>query len=547
MRSRAFVTLAALAGALVSGGWLLQRGLEGGESVYSRARLFDEVMSHIERHFVDSLSDEQLYKLAVDGMLDELNDPYSAFLTPERLRKLNEATTGTYGGLGIQIDVRDGWITVITPLPGTPAERAGIQSGDRIVAIEGKSTQGWTADEALKALRGTKGTRVKLSVERPGVAARLPFQLVRSDIRVHSVQHPTMLTGQVGYLDVDVFSEATTHELRTAITDLRRKGMKTLMLDMRHNPGGLLEQGVEAADLFLDRGQEIVSMRGRAFGTTRDFNDSAKQLWPDLSMIVLVNEGSASAAEIVAGALQDHDRAVIIGATTFGKGSAQSVFAMPGGGALKLTTARWYTPVGRSIQKQATDSAAEGEQQDQEAPSLPDTTAEAPLADRIPFRTDGGRTVYGGGGITPDLIVADTERAEAELAFERALGKNIPRFRDALTEYALSLKTSKALASPAFTVTEQMHEDLRRLLGKRGIKVDRSTYEGADSLVSRLMAYEIARYVFGREVEFQHRMRHDPVVKTALELAKGAASQRDLLTRAAERRAAKREDISPTR
>jgi carboxyl-terminal processing protease len=322
--------------------------------------------------------------------------------------------------------------------------------------------------------------------------------------------------------------------------------MKTLVLDMRYNPGGLLEQGVEAADLFLDRGQEIVSMRGRAFGTTRDFNDSAKQHWPDLSMIVLVNEGSASAAEIVAGALQDHDRAVIIGATTFGKGSAQSVFAMPGGGALKLTTARWYTPVGRSIQKASSDSTAEGEQQDQERLTVSDTAAEVPLRDRIPFRTDGGRTVYGGGGITPDLIVTDMERAEAELEFERALGTNIPRFRDALTEYALSLKTSKGLASPSFAVTERMREDLWRLLEKRGVTMDRETYEGADSLVSRLMSYEIARYVFGPEAEFQQRMRHDAVVKTALDLARGAESQRDLLARAATRRAANREDVSTT-
>ena len=197
MRHRAFVALAALSGALVSGGWLLQRGLERGDNVYGRARLFDDVMAHLSQYYVDTLSQQELYNKAVDGMLEQLHDPYSVFLSAERLKKLNESTSGVYAGLGVQIDVRDGWITIIAPLPGTPAERAGIQPGDRIVAVAGRSTEGWTIEEARQALRGAPGSRVTLSVERPGVTAHIPFTLQRADIHVRSVRHARMLSDGV--------------------------------------------------------------------------------------------------------------------------------------------------------------------------------------------------------------------------------------------------------------------------------------------------------------------------------------------------------------
>ena len=544
MRYRAFVALATMAGALVTGGWFLQRGLDGTTSSVNRTRLFDQVVTHVAERYVDSLSRDSIYGDAVRGMLRELDDPYTVFLSGDRLARLNENTSGRYAGLGVQIDVRDGWITVVSPLPDSPAERAGIQTGDRIVEVDGRSTEGWTNDEAQHELRGPRGTRVSIMVERPGLEARLPFRLTRADIQVHAVRRTDLLPGQVGYLDIDVFSEQTAAELEKEIENMRKRGLRALILDLRRNPGGLLEQGVAVSDLFLNRGQDIVSMRGRAYGATRDFEDERQQRWPDLPLVVLVDEGSASASEIVAGALQDHDRAVILGETTFGKGSAQSVFAMPDGGALKLTTARWFTPVGRSIQKPRSpaDDNEEAEEETQVEGAQPRVAGEIPLSERTAYRTDGGRVIYGGGGITPDLFVSD-DPADRELELQRSLGDQVGRFRDALTAYALSLKTSRVMSSPDFRVTPEMREEFRQLLQRRGITIDRAQYDAASPLVTRLLTYEISRYVFGVQTELRRRLEEDRIVITARELLSGDITQRTVLERAAAKRAAKQEDL----
>src|SRR4029453_376354 len=381
----------------------------------------------------------------IGGMLGELHDPHSVFLRADRLARLNESTTGNYGGVGIQIDVRDGWVIVVSPLAGSPAERAGIETGDRIVEVAGKSAKGWTIDETRNTLRGPPGTSVSLVMERAGT--KRPVTLVRQEIHRSAVSRSMLLNDGVGFVDLDVFSDSTEKELSRSIDSLSRAGMHSLILDLRANPGGLLTQGVGVSDLFLDKGQEIVSMKGRVREANRDFVDGNPQRWPDLPIVVLVDEYSASASEIVAGALQDHDRAVVIGHTSYGKGSAQTLYPITGGSALKLTTAKWFTPSGRSISK---PHDAEG---DDDADTTP-----TPITAREKFKTDAGRTVYGGGGITPDVTVGDTTPVPTELALQNALGKKIPQFRDAITDYAMSLKGANTVTSTDFAVTDAMRE-----------------------------------------------------------------------------------------
>lgn len=517
-RSRAVIVAGTLFGALITGGWLLQRGSRTGAfTEFEGAQLFDNVLRHVQNDFVDPISDSTLYRKSVDGMLYELRDPYSTFLPPERFARLNESTSGNYAGLGLETDLRDGWLIVVAPLPGGPAERAGLQPGDRIVEIMNKSAKGWTSEEASKALRGKAGTPVTLKIGRPGAPALMEIKLVRSTIHQSAVRRTSLLGDGVGYIDLKAFSDSTGKELNAAITGLLAHGMKTLVLDLRTNPGGLLNQGVKVSDLFLNPGQRIVSMHGRLAEANREFADTAKQRWPDLPLIVLVDGRSASAAEIVAGALQDHDRALIIGTPTYGKGSAQSVVSFGDQGGLKLTTARWFTPAGRSITRAR--------------PNEDDSDDPRPVKHER-FRTDAGRVVYGGGGITPDVIAGDSVIPIPEGNFIHALGANGGHFRDAVTDYALYIKATHGVASPDFVVTPAMRDEVWNRMKKRGIDIPRSVFDEGEPLVTRLIGYDIARYVFGSDAEFRRRASVDKALQRALQMAHGSRSESDLLRKA---------------
>ncbi len=517
-RARTVIVAGTLLGALVTGGWLLQRGSRTGMfTTYEGAQLFDNVLRHVQNDYVDAISDSAIYRKSVDGMLYELRDPYSTFLPPDRFARLSESTTGNYAGLGLETDLRDGWLIVVAPLPGGPAERAGLQPGDRIVEIMRKPAKGWTSEEASKALRGKPGTSVTLKIERPGVPNPIEITLVRTTIHQSAVRRSSMLGDGVGYIDLKAFSDSTAKELNLAINNLLAHGMKTLVLDLRTNPGGLLNQGVRVSDLFLNPGQKIVSMRGRLPEANREYADTARQRWPNLPLIVLVDGRSASAAEIVAGALQDHDRALIVGTSTYGKGSAQSVVSFGDQGGLKLTTARWFTPVGRSITRRQ--------------PSDDETDDPTPVK-RERFHTDSGRVVYGGGGITPDVAAGDSTAPVVEGNFIRALGANAGHFRDAVTDYALYIKTTHGTTSPDFVVTPAMRDEVWKRMRERGIDIPRPVFDDAEPLVSRVIGFDIARYVFGSEAEFRRRASVDKALQRALELAHGARSESELLHKA---------------
>ena len=530
MKLRKVVIVTAVAGlALATGGWLLQHEATPAGTVYQQARLFEDVLAHVADYYVDSIDERRLYQLAIDGMLDQLHDPYSVFLKRDDFKALNEATTGNYGGLGIQIEVRDGWITVVAPLPDTPAERAGIQTGDQIVALDGRSTEGWKQDQAVKELRGEAGSAVELRVHRVGIEQPLTFKLTRALIHVRSVQVAMMLDDKVGYVFLSPVSETSASELTEAVSGLLQKGMKSLLLDLRGNPGGLLDQGVAVSELFLDPGQEVVATRGRAPNSTRTYRDAKPQPWPNLPVVVLANGGTASAAEIITGALQDHDRAVVVGTPTFGKGLVQSLWQLTPETALKLTTARWYTPSGRTIQRK---SKNEDDQLAQaEAAELGRDTTKVDSS--LVFHTDHGRTVLGGGGIRPDVFIKPDTFTTAERNFMKALGSKIPTYQDVRASYALDVKGSGRVKTPAFSVTPDMVDEVLRRLRARGVAVSDSVVTGARTLIADDLGREITRYVFGRPAEVRRQMDEDHQVQAALALAHRAKSPQDLLSLAA--------------
>src|SRR5215218_1931784 len=387
---RTVVAPALVAGvALVSGGWLLQQGVNGQQSVFTRARIFDEVLQYVEQRYVEPHPEGELYQKAIEGMLQELGDPHTVFMTADEYAQLHLQTTGEYGGLGIQIAPREGYITSVGVLPETPAERAGIRVGDAILEVDGKDAKGWTDDFAVKQLRGPVGTPIRLKVRRVGVDQPINFTMNREEIHLRSVPYAYIAAPGVGYVDLTVFAQTSSQELRAAIDRLRAQGARKLVLDLRGNPGGLLDQGVAVSDLFLRRGQAIVETRSRDPMESETFRATSDEAY-DLPMVVLVDPYSASAAEIVAGALQDHDRALVVGSTSYGKGSVQSVFRLSGGNFLKMTTGKWYTPVGRSIQKpfRAQDADPEADPDsaaaDTAQQAAPDTTK------RRAYRTDAG-------------------------------------------------------------------------------------------------------------------------------------------------------------
>jgi carboxyl-terminal processing protease len=507
--------------AFVSGGWLLQRSDAQTARSYERERLFQEILGLVARYYVDTVTTGDLYDMAIEGMLDRLNDPYTSYLKPEVYEELNLSTTGDYGGVGIRIESRDQWITIVGPLADTPGDRAGLQAGDQIVEINGMSTKGWTTQQAANVMRGEPGTDVQLQIARAGFYEPMHFVITRAQIHVNYVEGKMMVAPGIGYVQLTSVSREAPQELMVAVDELRSEGAKSLIFDLRANPGGILEEGVAIADMFLDEGQVVVEMRGRANGASRTFEAERGESWAGMPIVVLVGQRTASAAEIISGALQDHDRALVLGTPTFGKGVAYVVVQLTETEALSVTTSRWYTPSGRSIDRpiprfspQIVARAVSGQLDS----TAPDTSV---------YLSASGRELRGGGGIIPDVEVLDTLTA-TEQEFARALGADIPKYRDVLARYALDVKGDNGVGSEDFQVTETMLDEFLERLRNRGVEMPDSVWSGARDFVAEQFGFEVTRYVFGREAELTRRVISDIQVRRAVELLSGVQTQEEL-------------------
>jgi carboxyl-terminal processing protease len=531
--NRAIMAPLLVAGAaLATGGWFLQRGAEQERNVYANSQLFEQVLHYVSEAFVDEKEPSELYQMAIDGMLESLDDPHTGFLPAQEYETLRIATQGQYGGIGISIAKRSGWVTVIAPLPGTPGERAGLQAGDQIIEVNGETTREWTDDEAVARLRGPKGTPVDIKVARVGLDQPIAFRIVRDEIHVRSVPAAYMIEDGVGYVELNVFSESATQEVRDAIAKLQGEGARGIILDMRGNSGGLLEEGVSVSDLFLDAGKSVVETRGR-FQDPRNsekLNASHPDEFPGLPVVVLVGPGSASATEIVAGALQDHDRALIVGRPTFGKGSVQTVFRLQGGNHLKLTTARWYTPSGRSIQRPYNDEHPIVEGAPADTPE--GGTTAATKEDRPEYRTDAGRVVYGGGGITPDLdIMPDTTTLAERPLIEALQRQDWPKYiTETRFRFGVEYVKNHPELKPGFPVTDAMLNDFYTSLMDAGFKIDRATYDAGKRWIAYQLASEITVSKWGQQERRRRENSDDHQVRTAIELLRKASTPESLFT-----------------
>jgi carboxyl-terminal processing protease len=369
-------------------------------NLYQEMQRFNEVFHAVSKYYVEEVDNQKLINGAINGMLETL-DPHSVYIPKEQLADVTEKFEGHFYGIGIEFNIFNKVPTVVSPIPGSPADRLGLRPADQIIAIEGKSTYGFNEEAVRSRLRGPEGTQVRITIRRSGLEEPFEVTISRDKISITSVESSFMLDQQTGYVLISRFAKTTGDELESALVKLEKQGMKQLILDLRGNAGGFLEQAVAVSDKFIDHGKKIVYTRGRIAQANDDFYATEPDKHPHFPLIVLLNHGSASASEIVAGAIQDWDRGLVVGETSFGKGLVQSQLGLRDGAAVRITTARYYTPSGRLIQrpydKTLSDYYEEGWDD-------VDPNAEADSAQERPtYKTGAGRLVFGGGGITPDV------------------------------------------------------------------------------------------------------------------------------------------------
>jgi carboxyl-terminal processing protease len=377
-----------------------------GDSLREGIRKFNDVLTYTEKFYIEEVDTPMLVEEAVKGMFNQL-DPHSVYIPAKQFENIEESFRGDFEGIGIEFQVVNDTLTVVSPITGGPSEALGIMSGDRIIKIEGEDCIGITNEEVRNKLRGEAGTKVTVSIIRTGVDESIEYVITRDKIPIYSVDSHFMYDDKIGYVSVSRFSETTYDELKEALNDLNNSGMEQLVLDLRGNPGGYLNQAVKISDLFIDGDKRIVYTRGRKEEFDEDYFASRSSEFEKVPLIILINKGSASASEIVSGAVQDWDRGLIAGETSFGKGLVQRQFPLFDNSAVRLTISKYYTPTGRSIQRNyenKEDYYSElGDREEKESNNITHTAEKDSL--RPVFTTEGGRKVYGGGGITPDYII----------------------------------------------------------------------------------------------------------------------------------------------
>ena len=530
-----------LAGAAVTGGSLLQS--QAVDRV-SNSTLFDLVHRYVAERYVDEVDPDSLYELAIDGLLVELGDPYAAYI-----RDADDGTllSNNYGGVGMRVLAGDDGITVLGVIPGSPSSRLDLEKLDLIVEVDGESTLGWSQPEAVDALRGIRGQPVEVQVERAGRPGSFEVVIVRDQVHLDATQS-VLLDGGVGYVQLGQFSRSSARELAGAIDGLRQRGATSAILDLRWNSGGILPEAVEVADLFLEPGSAVVETRGRDPQDNQRFTAPGPDRYPGLPMVVLVNGWSASASEIVAGALQDFDRAVVMGSRTFGKGVMQSVFPLPDRRYLRLTTGTWYTPSGRSIHRERNLETEFGSSEFNAAvleavelgladAPLDSPAAESDTAGRQIFRTASGRPVYGGGGIQPDILVHPDTLTLPEQALRTAMFEAEISLADLSLRFAVDWVRAHPGARPA-EVTPELRDEFIRFVGEHAEgRIDEVTLREGSGLVDYQLGSQLAMIAYDDEAGLKARIGRQAEVRDAAAMLRAAGTPEQLLSLAMAERA----------
>jgi len=498
-------------------------------TIHENLTLLGNIYKEISTNYVEEIDSEDFLKAGINGMLNSL-DPYTNYIEQDSRRQLNMLTKGKYEGIGLLLNYRNNVLTAAEPpFLGTPAARAGIREGDQIIKVDDQSTKELGFQESVREILGPEGTSVTLTIKREGVDKLLEFTIIRGKITVTDIRFSGMIENNIGYIQLTRFSKNSATEISQAIRELQNKNVDGLILDLRSNPGGVLQSAVNVSDIFLDKGNSIVSIRGRSEQAKADFQSTRDPVYPNKPITVLINRISASASEIVAGAIQDHDRGVLLGDTTYGKGLVQSVVPLSPKTALKITTAKYYTPSGRCIQRENYGIWEDPKKKDNE------------------YYTDNKRKVYGGGGIAPDIYV--------ELPIAESYVIDLRR-KSMFFNFAVHYANTTTINDSSLTITDEIltefkHyldensyryenpfekklEELKKLAeqenyGNKFIddidmlnesikKINNTLFNKASNNIKKILKQEIASKYFGTQYAVRLELQDDPVVKKALQI-----------------------------
>jgi len=475
--------------ALASGAWMVRPAPAAapGASAYAKARVFEEALTLLRAHAVDTLNEGDLYLQATEGVVKSLHDPWAALLVGDTYDRFKARLDGLATGVGLDVETRGGWPCVARTMAGSPARRAGLRPGDRLLAVNDSATEGWSVERTRDALRGAEGALVRLTVERSDPDSAFAVTLKRTTLPEPAVRPGVMLGDGIGYLAVTSVNGRAAEDLALEIDALAARGLNGLVIDLRGNPGGLVQEGTRLAELFLDPGQIAVTTLGRE---REVFRSRRAQQWPELALAVLVDATTASAAEVVTAAWQDHDRAIVVGTATFGKGVIQRTYPLGDDAALRFTTARWYAPSGRWIQR-----------------------GSAPT--RTGYRSDAGRPLPAGVGIVPDTVVLPAPATDADRIYGAAVGQDLLAYDDALASVAAHLVASGAVTTDTTTVTPRMRAMLFQRLQGSGLRISDTLFTAARAAVDRDLGSAMVQAAFGSSVAVKRRLAADDQVGAA--------------------------------
>lgn len=471
-------------------------------NVYSQLQLFSEVLQKLKQNYVTELSDEELIEAAINGMLNS-TDPHTNFFTKEKFQDFTTDTKGSFGGLGIQIDKIGDYITVVSPMEGTPAYRMGITAGDRIIKVDGESIVGVSTDESIKKMRGDVGSTVIITISRPGIPEPIDFTIIRDIIKVKSIPYSFKLDNGVGYIRISQFNQNTSGELRESLGELETAGIRGLIIDLRFNPGGLLDQAVDTVNEFIGFNKLVVETKGRTRQDAIYTRFRTKER--NYPIVVLVNEASASASEIFAGSLQDWDKGLVVGKTTFGKGSVQQLLPLSGGNGMKVTTSYYYIKSGRCIHKMSNDKLLSGKSLSKDELKKEDEDNHHKI-----YYTAKGRKVYGGGGITPDI--------ELESDLMTLFGMELRR-KNVFFNYAMDylLEHDRSISENP-TISNAMMQDFLSYVRKQDISYTQADLDSTYSFIESSLKSDLVRKVHGDLAAYKISISQDRQLQEAIAL-----------------------------